>query len=333
MHNSKPLAWNIHYVNLDRLPIIDISNPSKLTWVDTHIGLMLSDRERTIRDTSSGYSHKDLIYDIKDSIAHIIIQYAGIKGHKSRIFALNDPEKGGIYTLIFCTDLRLDLSSHTIVLDACILPLTPKLLTPAILNVIMKINDRREILDINTAGAESKAWPHLSLAFTERCRSWEHREDCHYLTRGIPLSYVSEEPLKGTWQTPASLIFQNNNKTPPQCNCAPGNASPEFLKVKEWKPFAKHVIRAAISPLFAVSYLDPVGQEFGKMADMMKTGFGVTGPGVMGFGTKPKEEKREGCYNCGKDGQLLRCSRCKTASYCTAACQKADWKRHKPECH
>ncbi|ORY05374.1 hypothetical protein BCR34DRAFT_604534 [Clohesyomyces aquaticus] len=29
---------------------------------------------------------------------------------------------------------------------------------------------------------------------------------------------------------------------------------------------------------------------------------------------------------------LLRCSRCQSAYYCSRACQKADWKSHKPSC-
>ena len=39
------------------------------------------------------------------------------------------------------------------------------------------------------------------------------------------------------------------------------------------------------------------------------------------------------CMNC---KQLMalpkRCSRCKTACYCSQECQKLDWKRHKPRC-
>jgi hypothetical protein len=39
------------------------------------------------------------------------------------------------------------------------------------------------------------------------------------------------------------------------------------------------------------------------------------------------------CSHCGKAGvELKRCMRCKEASYCGAACQKADWTRHKKSC-
>ena len=41
----------------------------------------------------------------------------------------------------------------------------------------------------------------------------------------------------------------------------------------------------------------------------------------------------ESCTQCGKQSAgFKRCSRCKHACYCGAACQNADWKRHKTKC-
>jgi len=41
----------------------------------------------------------------------------------------------------------------------------------------------------------------------------------------------------------------------------------------------------------------------------------------------------ECCAHCGKQGAgFKRCSRCKQACYCGAACQNADWKGHKKKC-
>lgn len=40
----------------------------------------------------------------------------------------------------------------------------------------------------------------------------------------------------------------------------------------------------------------------------------------------------EVCALCGKVGARMRCSRCKSAKYCSAACQRKDWKSHKPIC-
>jgi len=39
------------------------------------------------------------------------------------------------------------------------------------------------------------------------------------------------------------------------------------------------------------------------------------------------------CDSCGRNfGGRLRCSRCSSAYYCGAACQKQHWKKHKKEC-
>lgn len=254
------------------------------------MGLMLSDRERAIRDTRASYSsHKDVRFDIKDSITHLIAQYVGLQTKKSNVFCLSDPAKGG-YCYIFPTDLRLDLASHTVVLDACIMLSATQFMTPQSSKVMMNINEGG-IMVIKTAGAEAAAWMDLLLVFAERCRNYTHHKSCYYVTKGIPLDgHLS-------------------------CACALGNASPEFLKVKAWAPLAKYVTRVAISPLFAVSYLETVAGGFDKITEMMR-------------GT----EVKEGCYKCGKGGNLMRCARCKSASYCSANCQKADWSSHKIEC-
>ena len=40
-------------------------------------------------------------------------------------------------------------------------------------------------------------------------------------------------------------------------------------------------------------------------------------------------ELKASCSHCGKEGEeLKRCSVCKHASYCGAACQNAGWKKH-----
>lgn len=40
-----------------------------------------------------------------------------------------------------------------------------------------------------------------------------------------------------------------------------------------------------------------------------------------------------GCAVCGVTNKLLRCSRCKTAKYCTKDHQIIDWKHHKAFCY
>ena len=42
--------------------------------------------------------------------------------------------------------------------------------------------------------------------------------------------------------------------------------------------------------------------------------------------------KATSCAQCGKQGEVKRCLRCKQVSYCGAECQKAGWKGHKVTC-
>ena len=47
----------------------------------------------------------------------------------------------------------------------------------------------------------------------------------------------------------------------------------------------------------------------------------------------PDANRKELCWSCSAEGvRLKKCSRCAVASYCGAACQKADWKAHKGKC-
>ena len=41
--------------------------------------------------------------------------------------------------------------------------------------------------------------------------------------------------------------------------------------------------------------------------------------------------KARACAKCGKEAGM-RCSVCKTALYCSSACQHADWTAHKTRC-
>jgi hypothetical protein len=39
------------------------------------------------------------------------------------------------------------------------------------------------------------------------------------------------------------------------------------------------------------------------------------------------------CYQCGTSGvDVLKCSRCKQAAFCSKECQKKNWKFHKQSC-
>ena len=45
-------SWNVHYLNLERLPSLLSDNKHKLDWLGVHVGLGFSDRERRQKTTA-----------------------------------------------------------------------------------------------------------------------------------------------------------------------------------------------------------------------------------------------------------------------------------------
>ena len=67
----------------------------------------------------------------------------------------------------------------------------------------------------------------------------------------------------------------------------------------------------------AASIMDAINQDWAQ-----KYGLDSVGPEMLA------------CENCHqlKETRFQRCGRCKGPPYCSVQCQKADWKRHKPNC-
>lgn len=253
---------------------------------------MFSDRERTIRRSRTPGS-KDVLVGVKDTLCKLFISAVGIQGPRCRVFGLTEPSLGGIYTFIFVTDIRLDLASDTVVADACVLPLTSNIIE-VISSTLAELKEGI-LVEIKTVGEEMRAWKRLLPALTERCREWKHKNTCEYNVQGVPLS----------------LEFADT----PICSCGQGMGVDSFRRVKEWEAIANYATRAAIGPLFAVSYLDKITTETNKV-----------------FSNIPKAPGR--CAMCSGSGKpnLQICSRCKRVGYCGLTCQQEDWKRHKREC-
>lgn len=295
-------VWNVHRVNLERLPVIDVSQTDKSSWVCPHVSLALSDRERDLRQQASSSLQPlivDVLVHVKDTLHSLFMR--ATEPNARRIFGLTDPSHGGVYTIIFLNQLCLDLASHTLVVDTCILPLTPQLLKN-FGQMLANLCEDGEMMQIVTSGEEMTAWKHLLPVFAERCRTWSHKPTCQYIEAG---------------HVPISVKYDEN----PICGCGEGLSLGAFSKVPQWKLLAPFVTRAVFSPLFAVSYLESVGDSV-KSPDF-QTGLDVisSSPGTV-------------CAHCGNVGErkLLKCGRCKETSYCGKACQNADWKQHKIHC-
>ncbi|KAJ3761284.1 hypothetical protein EV360DRAFT_80398 [Lentinula raphanica] len=283
-------TWNIHYVNLARLPLIDCSRPHELyKWLNPHVGSMMSVRERKLREQ---HEKNDLMF-VKDTLHAIVARASGIQGGKAQdLFSLADRLTRNTDTLLFINGLRYDQSANTVICDAFILPVT---------NVILERHRHSfsklvpKIEHVQLEEGEVASWKHLIPAFVERCRSWSHGENCEYKALGrIPLS---EE-------------IEHN----PLCSCGQGKDVEDMSKVALWRPFARYATRIAISPLFAVSYLEPL---------------------LTAIDFHGEENSLNQCALCRSPGKprLQNCSKCRKVKYCGPECQKKDWPAHKKKCH
>ncbi|KAG8710643.1 hypothetical protein FRC11_004270 [Ceratobasidium sp. 423] len=291
--------WNIHHINLDRFPVLDIKLPSEVEWLSPFCVLQLSDVEKSIRnngDESQKSQASNALLNLKDSIHAIAMHYSGVQGRKSRTLALCDVTQGGMYVIIFIGGIRLDLASMSIALDTAIVPLSEKRidkLGPGIGHMQLMISD--PIVNIRARGHEAVAWKRALPAFVERCRNWTHKPTCEYRTHG---------------QIPLSVAWEEN----PLCSCGEGiGLTGSQWNVPEWKALLPFATRAAISPIFSVSYIESVAGILSEPAT-----------------SKPAAT----CWACGRPGKpdLSVCGKCRKAKYCSTICQRDDWKAHKMNC-
>ena len=288
--SSIPTLWNLHYLNLDRCPTFKLSqHPEAFNWLITHLSYMFSYRERAVHDSREVAPVQDTLLDVKDSLHYLFQSAIGLGTDRIyREFVLTNPATKSriIYAFILVTDLRLDLAAHNIVADSWIIPASGDI------NITL-MNELITVFPIEIDEDESEAWRYLLPLFIERCRVWEHKANCEYLSQN------SAQPILDLGKAPF-------------CSCGRGVGT-EVLRRRYGNAAATYATRAAISPLFSVSYLDEVG---------IPEGLKLSG-----------EPPTPGCRACGKKGSpLSACSRCKMAQYCSKECQVQDWKKHKKDC-
>jgi hypothetical protein len=237
-----------------------------------------------------------------------------------RVFQLQAPELG-VFTILFVTNLHLDPASFTVVADVAAVPLDSRIINdigPGI-QALMSGLRSTSAQNVVLSKTEALAWKQLLPAFVERCRTWPHGPTCEYGARGgaIPL-------MNG-------LDFAREISLAPICACGRGQGLPDTIPgvpADAWRRLRPFATRAAISPLFAVSYVDRVAADFGKK---VKEGLKAKNPDPVATRRTPGSD---GCSACGGPGKpkLLLCSRCKSTKYCSKQCSAADWNSHKAMC-
>ncbi|KAJ6589067.1 hypothetical protein B0H19DRAFT_1014154 [Mycena capillaripes] len=275
--------WSLHHVNIPHLPTLDTEANDVKGWLKPHLVWMLSARERKLTKTHEN----DPLALVKDTIHTIFHHATGIAGGPlRRVFGLRDKPSTECDTIIFISDVRFDLSCHTLVCDAYVLPLMPSLMSE-IRGDFGKLIQEGNIFNVGVYGDEMRAWKQLLPALAERCRSWKHASNCEYATRG---------------KVPLSVEMHFN----PLCSCGRGKDVEGLKKVELWSKFAPLVHRIALSPLFAVSYLEPVTRD-------------------------PEAGRCAVCRGKGKP-KMMKCAKCTKVRYCSRDCQRKDWEAHKPKC-
>ncbi|OAT01884.1 uncharacterized protein BDCG_06279 [Blastomyces dermatitidis ER-3] len=296
LSGGEPLAWNIPYLNPNRLPILDTNRMEDFGWLITHVSTMFSGKECEVRsnlDNTRPKPDQDSRLCFKDTLFAMHMSFARVKGEKCKVFGISCGDIG-LHILFFRSSVRMDISNHTLALDVAIVPLRLDMEKP-IRDFIAKL-DMDELITMLVKEDELRLWKKLLPAFVERCREWKHKPTCEYKAKSrIPLSVELHQPVL--------------------CSCGNGIFPPNFVgDFPKWETVSKHAIRGLIPLLFTLPYLDTKD--------------------ALGKEKKAGQNQCEAC-GAGKSVHgraLLSCSQCHLVRYCSSKCQRIHWKAHRKTC-
>ncbi|KAH8904777.1 MYND finger family protein [Coniochaeta sp. PMI_546] len=305
-----PVTLNIPHLNLDSLPIIDATDKKPIRFLTNLASFTFSDRERRLREEVESATKTGLAPSVrlnfKESLFTMFMLSSGLQGGQTGLFAIAHP-KSGIHMLLFVSALRLDGANASVALDAAVIPMTTAMLKDDDFGAFLLILRTLECCTITVDDAELVLWKKVLPALAERCRTWTHVRGCEYAVRGtVPVSLE-----------PGSQVL---------CSCGQGKLPENFVGLPDWEVAARYATRIAISPTFAVPFVeDVIDRQLAKQIREQRAT------------TADVSQEAEACRNCGRKeakngGALKKCLRCLEVKYCSAECQKKDWKKHRMEC-
>ena len=205
----------------------------------------------------------------------------------TRVIRIRPTIPGRLTFVFFVAGLYFDYNSQSLVAEAYVMAVTPMSTS-----VLAGISSDEIPVDED----ETNFWSYAIPAMIERCRDWEHTPHCEH--------------------TPS------RKEIVPICSCGKGKIGKEFLNVDTWKQFAPEVTRIAVSPLFAVPYIEPTRGSTPKPLSIRYS---------FGANTNARLGDISTCKMCQKEA-AKKCARCKNAEYCSRECQVKDWQEHKKYC-
>ncbi|TLS27167.1 hypothetical protein PpBr36_04775 [Pyricularia pennisetigena] len=312
------------YVNLDTLPVLDISDKGALRWLVTLASHTFSSRERRIRerimsDTRTVSAAQALRTNFKESLFTMFMLSSGLQGDQTGLFAIeragNDgPGSGSVQMIVAVSALRLDAAAAGVVADAAVLPLTRTIVAGDVdLRAFLAMLPSFQVCYVSADDAELALWRRVLPALAERCRTWPHGGDCEYKAAGATIPLPGEHGQQGG----GSAVV---------CSCGRGKLPEAFVALPEWdSTAAQYATRIAISPLFAVPFVEEVVDK-AVVEALKRKAEDLDVADVVDM-----------CRTCGRPEsgtqKLNRCKACLEVKYCSVDCQRADWKtRHKREC-
>lgn len=196
LDQGKPILQNLHYINLDKLPALDVSRKREFGWVENHLTKMLSYKEEATNhhlSTKERMIYCDVRVSFKDTLFHIFHGFTYNQGRQTPWLISNRTEK--CVFLICPSAMRLDMSNKTIVLDCAVVHLNKCSLPYLRPWIECTETEPCYFKELFVSDDELLMWKHTLPAFVERCRTWSHTSSCEYLnTSQIPLSTENNEP-------------------------------------------------------------------------------------------------------------------------------------------
>ncbi|KAG8738882.1 hypothetical protein FRC10_006399, partial [Ceratobasidium sp. 414] len=258
----------------NHMPLVNVEDRERLTWLDHHTALQSSDRQRRIMSGQSGVEtpNSKQLAAVKSTIESIANLFAGTWGEKETVFGLCEPTNSdSLYAVLLVGGIRLDLASFTMVIDVAVVS--------AVSPFLAKLEKTQKVLyQLDSRNGEATVWKRLIPAFIERARTWKHTTNCEYVSSG---------------QIPVSLDLGGDIL----CSCGAGvGFEADEWKDPAWKALLPFATRAAISPLFSVPYVESIALTVKQVQG------GMLGE-PLGEGQATGWKETPVCWACGGPGK------------------------------